>query len=45
VSYADHAERLGRGPVVARADARRRWEPVLEGTVDAAYWKIACEGA
>jgi hypothetical protein len=44
MSYADHAERLGRGQVVASAEARRRWEPVLDGTVDAAYWKIACEG-
>jgi len=43
VSYADHAERLGRGVVVGRADARRRWEAVVEGSVDAAYWKIACE--
>lgn len=45
VSYADHAERLGRGLVIGRAEARKRWEAVVEGSVDAAYWKIACEGA
>jgi hypothetical protein len=42
--YADHAEPLGRGRVVASADGRRRWEAVVEDSLDAAYWKIACEG-
>jgi hypothetical protein len=42
--YADHAGRLGEGPVVSAAEGRRRWEAVLDGSLDAAYWKIACEG-
>jgi hypothetical protein len=42
--YADHAGPLGRGMVVGSADGRRRWEAVVEGSVDAAYWKIACGG-
>jgi hypothetical protein len=42
--YTDHAERLGAGPIVTAAEGRRRWEPVIDGSVDAAYWKIACRG-
>lgn len=43
--YADHAERLGLGIVVGTAQGRRRWEAVLDGSLDAAYWKMACKGA
>ena len=42
--YADHAERLGLGIVVGTAQGRRRWETVVDGSLDAAYWKVACEG-
>jgi hypothetical protein len=45
VRYEDHAGHLGDGPVVGASEGRRRWEAVLEGSVDAAFWKIACEGA
>jgi hypothetical protein len=45
MSYADHAGRLGRGEIVGSAPGRLRWEAVVEGSLDAAYWKIACEGA
>ena len=44
MSYADHAERLGRGTVVGSGGARQRWEAAVEGSLDLAYWKIACEG-
>lgn len=44
VSYADYAERLGRGVVVATGGSPMRWEPAVEGSVDLAYWKIACAG-
>jgi hypothetical protein len=44
VSYADHAERLGRGIVVGTGGARQRWEAAVDGSVDLAYWKIACAG-
>ena len=40
--YTDHAERLGKGMVVTAAEGRKRWEAVVDGSVDAAYWKIAC---
>ena len=43
--YVDHAGRLGEGAVVTDAEGRRRWEAVVEGSLDLAYWKIACEGA
>ncbi len=43
ISYADHAQHFGQGAVVSAAHAPRRWEPVVEGGIDAAYWKIACE--
>jgi hypothetical protein len=43
IAYADHAERFGEGPVVSSAQAPRRWEPVVEDSVDATLWKIACE--
>lgn len=42
VSYADRAERGGEGAVVAEARGARRWEAVVEGSLDAAYWDIAC---
>jgi hypothetical protein len=42
--YTDHAERLGLGIVVGAAEGRRRWEAVVDGSLDAAYWKVACEG-
>jgi len=45
VRYTDHAERLGRGVIVTAAEGRRRWEAVVDGSLDAVYWKIACEGA
>jgi hypothetical protein len=44
VSYADHAERLGRGMVVGTGGSRPRWEAAVEGSVDLAYWKMACAG-
>lgn len=43
IAYADHAERFGEGPVVSAAQAPRRWEAVVDDSVDAAFWKIACE--
>ncbi|HWA38090.1 MAG TPA: surface-adhesin E family protein [Burkholderiales bacterium] len=43
--YLDHAEPLGAGKVVTAAEGRRRWEAVVDGSLDLAYWKIACEGA
>lgn len=42
--YLDHAERLGAGKIVTSSEGRRRWEAVVEGSLDLAYWKIACEG-
>jgi hypothetical protein len=41
--YADHAGHGGEGEVVGASDEPRGWEAVLEGSLDAAYLKIACE--
>ena len=41
--FEDHAQHAGEGPVVSAFSDPRRWEAVVEGSLDAAYWKIACE--
>jgi hypothetical protein len=41
--YADHAGHGGEGEIVGASDEPRDWEPILEGSLDAAYLKIACE--
>jgi hypothetical protein len=43
IAYSDHARRFGEGAVVSAAQAPRRWEAILEDSLDAAFWKIACE--
>lgn len=42
VSYADHAARGGEGALVGEERRARRWERVVDGSLDAAYWDIAC---
>lgn len=42
LAYEDHAQRLGEGPVVGSDRSPRRWEAIAEGSVDAAFLRIAC---
>lgn len=42
MAYADHAAHFGQGRVVSSARRTRRWEDVVEGGIDDAYWKVAC---
>jgi hypothetical protein len=43
LSYMDHAGRMGEGSVVSSVRRVGRWEAVLEGAMDEAFWKIACD--
>jgi hypothetical protein len=46
IAYADHSQRFGAGAVVtATRGAPRRWEAIVEDSLDLAFWKIACAGA
>jgi len=42
VAYWDHAGHFGEGAVVASARRPRRWEDVVEGSLDDAFWTVAC---
>lgn len=42
LSSIDFAGRMGEGAAVSTSDTPRRWEPVLEGGIDEAYWTVAC---
>ncbi|MSQ53808.1 MAG: hypothetical protein EXR31_00415 [Betaproteobacteria bacterium] len=42
LSYMDYAGRMGEGDVVSSVRRVGRWEPVHEGAMDEAFWKIAC---
>jgi len=44
LSYIDFVGHKGEGGVVSQIQRAGRWEPVVEGGVDDAYWKIACGG-
>ena len=40
--YADHEQRGGQGRVVSQSSSPRRWEPVVDESLDARYFRIAC---
>jgi hypothetical protein len=42
LSYIDFAGHMGTGEVVDRMSSSGRWETVMPGAVDEAYWKVAC---
>jgi hypothetical protein len=42
LSYIDFVGHKGEGGVVSQAKRAGRWEAVLEGGVDDAYWRVAC---
>ena len=43
VGFADHFEHAGEGRVVSASSDPRRWEDVVEDSLDEKYWRIACE--
>jgi hypothetical protein len=42
LAYEDHAQRFGEGPIVGTARSLRRWEAIAEGSLDAAFFRVAC---
>lgn len=42
LGWSDHAGRFGHGEVVSARSEARRWEEIVEGSLDAAYLRIAC---
>ena len=42
LSYLDYSGRMGAGQVIASNGDTRRWETIVPGSVDEAFWKIAC---
>jgi len=44
LSYIDFVGHKGEGGVVSKNQHIGRWEEIVEGGVDEAYWKVACGG-
>jgi hypothetical protein len=42
LAFVDYAGHMGAGKVISRAGAGERWEPVLPGTIDESFLRIAC---
>lgn len=43
LAYEDRAQRFGEGPIVGTtARSLRRWEAIAEGSLDAAFFRVAC---
>ena len=42
LSSIDFSGRMGEGAAVSTSDTPGRWEPVLKGGIDDAYWTVAC---
>jgi len=42
LSSIDFSGRMGEGAPVSASRTPGRWEPVLEGGIDDAYWTVAC---
>lgn len=42
LGWSDHAGPHGQGAVVSARREARRWEDIVEGSVDAAYLRVAC---
>jgi hypothetical protein len=42
MSSIDFSGHMGSGEAVETSNSVRRWEPVVEGGIDEAYWKFAC---
>jgi hypothetical protein len=44
LSYIDFFGHMGTGEVVGTGNAPGRWEDLVSGALDEAYWNIACDG-
>lgn len=42
LSSIDFSGHMGEGAAVAASDAPRRWEQIVAGGIDEAYWNVAC---
>jgi len=42
LSSIDFSGHMGEGAAVSTSRTPRRWEPVLEGGIDDAYWAVVC---
>ncbi len=42
VSSIDFSGHMGQGDPVDTSNTVRRWEPIVEGSLDEAYWNFAC---
>ena len=42
LSYIDFSAHMGAGSAVTQVERAGRWEPVVEGALDEAYWNVAC---
>ena len=42
VSSIDFSGHMGQGDAVDTSNTVRRWEPIVEGSLDEAYWNFAC---
>ena len=42
MSAIDFAGRMGAGEAVSTSSRIGRWEPVIAGGIDDAYWSVAC---
>ena len=42
LSSIDFSGRMGEGTAVSSSNSPRRWEPIVAGGIDEAYWNFAC---
>lgn len=42
LSFADYSGRMGAGRAIATGENTRRWEAIVAGAVDEAFWRYAC---
>lgn len=44
LSYVDFSGPMGSGTAVSTHNGPRRWESIVSGALDEAYWLLACAG-
>lgn len=42
LSFIDFSGHMGEGRAIASGSNTRRWEPIVPGAVDEAFWRVAC---
>ena len=45
LSSIDFSGHMGEGTAVSSSDAPRRWEEIVAGGIDEAYWQVACSAS